>query len=115
MTRFIKKFSLEKRKIEADRILEKYPNRIPIIVQKNPGCKLPDIDKYKYLVPMDLTMCQLMFVIRKRIKLKPEESIYVFIDKKIMSGNTIVSTIYENHKSEDGFLYLVYTAESTFG
>ena len=115
MTHFIKKFSLEKRKIEAERILEKYPNRIPIIVQKDPNCKLPDIDKYKYLVPMDLTMSQLMFVIRRRIKLKPEESIYIFINKKIMAGNTIVSTIYEKDKSEDGFLYLIYTAENTFG
>ena len=111
----MKKFSLEKRKIEADRILEKYPNRIPIIVQKDPNCKLPDIDKYKYLVPADLTMAQLMYVIRKRIKLKPEESIYVFINKKIISSHSNVSQIYEKNKSDDGFLYLIYTAENTFG
>lgn len=115
MTNFIKKFSLEKRKNEAKRILEKYPNRIPIIVNKDPRCKLPDIDKYKYLVPSDLSMAQLMFVIRKRIKLKPEESIYVFINGKMMAGNTMVSTIYEKHKSEDEFLYLIYAAENTFG
>ena len=56
-----------------------------------------------------------MYVIRKRIKLKPEESIYVFINKKIISSHSNVSQIYEKNKSDDGFLYLIYTAENTFG
>jgi GABA(A) receptor-associated protein len=112
---FRKKFSLEKRIEEAKRILEKYPNRIPIIVEKDPRCKLPEIQKYKYLVPDDLSMAQFMYVIRKRIKLKAEESIYTFINNKIIAGNTMLSSVYEKNKSEDGFLYVIYTAESTFG
>ena len=59
------------------------------------------IQKYKYLVPDDLSMAQFMFVIRKRIKLKPEESIYTFINKKI-----IVNGIFEPYSEEINILLL---------
>ena len=43
---FQKKFDFNKRKLEASRIREKYPNRIPIILEKDTGCKsIQDIDK----------------------------------------------------------------------
>ena len=84
---FKNKYSFEKRSQESKTIKEKYIDRIPVIVQKHHDCDLPDVDKCKYLVPKDMTMGQFLFVIRKRIKLRPEESIYIFIDKKIMSGH----------------------------
>ena len=37
----------EKRKEVADRILDKYPDRIPVIVEKAPKSDAPDIDKKK--------------------------------------------------------------------
>jgi GABA(A) receptor-associated protein len=46
----------EKRKKEADRIRQKYPDRIPVICEKAPKSDIPDIDKKKYLVPADLTV-----------------------------------------------------------
>jgi len=35
----------EKRQSEADRIREKYPDRIPVIVEKAERSDIPDIDK----------------------------------------------------------------------
>ena len=35
----------ERRKAEAARMREKYPDRIPVIVEKAAGGDLPDIDK----------------------------------------------------------------------
>ena len=46
------KHSFEKRIEESDRMLEKYPDRIPVIVEKAPNQRdIPTIDKSKYLVP----------------------------------------------------------------
>ncbi len=45
----------ERRKEEAQRMREKYQDRIPVIVEKATGGDIPDIDKKKYLVPTDLT------------------------------------------------------------
>ena len=53
----------EKRKAEAQRMREKYQDRIPVIVEKASGGDIPDIDKKKYLVPTDLTGVQTMFII----------------------------------------------------
>ena len=39
--------SLEARKAESQRILERYPDRIPVICEKAKSSKLPDIDKHK--------------------------------------------------------------------
>jgi GABA(A) receptor-associated protein len=38
---------LEKRQAEANRIREKYPDRIPVIVEKAERSDIPDIDKKK--------------------------------------------------------------------
>jgi GABA(A) receptor-associated protein len=69
----------EKRATEARNILEKFPDRIPLICQKHKRCgiDIPNVDKIKYLVPKDLTIGQLLYVIRKRIKLAPEQAIFV--------------------------------------
>ncbi|CAM8878040.1 unnamed protein product [Rhodiola kirilowii] len=75
--------ALEKRTAEASRIREKYPDRIPVIVEKAENSDIPNIDKKKYLVPADLTVGQFVFVIRKRIKLSAEKAIFIFVDNML--------------------------------
>jgi GABA(A) receptor-associated protein len=77
---FKKQHSFEKRQAEAQRIREKYPDRIPVICEKDERSSIPPIDKKKYLVPADLTVGQFVYVIRKRIKLSPEKAIFIFIN-----------------------------------
>lgn len=100
---------------EAKRIMKKYPTRIPIIVEKHKYCSLPEIDKNKYLVDKDMTIREFLYVIRKKIQLDKSESIFLTINNKLFSSNDIVSKIYKNEKNEDGFLYIVYSSENTFG
>ena len=113
---FKKIHPFEKRKNESNKIKIKYPHRVPIICEPGPHCTLPIIDKKKYLVPTDLTMGQFLYVIRKRIHLSPELALFVFIgNNTIPSSSFLIGTIYENHKDEDGFLYITYSGENTFG
>lgn len=71
---------LESRKASAASIRAKHPDRIPVIVEKRArDSSLPDIDKKKFLVPADLTIGQFVYVIRKRIKLAPEQAIFLFV------------------------------------
>jgi len=76
---------------------------------------IPDIDKKKYLVPSDLTVGQFHYVIRKRIKLAPEKALFLFCSNSIPPNAALMSTVYEEQKDEDGFLYVQYSGESTFG
>ena len=112
---FKENHDFEERQSEARRIREKYPNRIPIIVEKAEKCDIDDIDKNKFLVPTDLTVGQFMYVIRKRIKLSSEKSIFLFANDSMPPTGSIIGQIYQNNKDEDGFLYFKYAGENTFG
>ncbi|KAK3434569.1 hypothetical protein EUGRSUZ_D02047 [Eucalyptus grandis] len=112
---FKQEHDLEKRRAEAARIREKYPDRIPVIVEKAERSDIPNIDKKKYLVPADLTVGQFVYVIRKRIKLSAEKAIFIFVDNVLPPTGAIMSAIYEDKKDEDGFLYVTYSGENTFG
>ncbi|KAL3576061.1 hypothetical protein D5086_021344 [Populus alba] len=111
------KFGLtsERRQAEASRIREKHPDRVPVIVEKAGRSDVPDIDKKKYLVPADLTVGQFVYVVRKRIKLSPEKAIFVFVKNTLPPTATLMSVLYEENKDEDGFLYMTYSGENTFG
>ena len=97
-------------------ILEKYPDRVPLIIQpsKNDRDSYP-IDKSKYITPRDLTLLQLQQIIRKRVKFPAEKALFMFINNKIYPITAVVGTIYDTHKDADGFLYVTYCQESTFG
>ena len=108
--------SLEKRCKESENILKKYPNRIPVIVERSEKCKeINDIDKNKFLVPNDLTMNQFIYVVRKRLKLSSEKALFVFINDKLMPNSRTLYEIYQEEKEEDDFLYMNYASENTFG
>ncbi|KAL8104024.1 hypothetical protein AgCh_028302 [Apium graveolens] len=126
---------IEKRHAEATRIREKYSDRIPVVIERAGKSDIPDIDKKKswvrswltprivenrysfcrYLVPGDLTVGQFVYVIRKRIKLGAEKAIFIFVKNLLPPNAAMMSKIYEENKDEDGFLYMTYSGESTFG
>ena len=107
----------EERKKESERIHEQYPERCCVVVGRAKNAvNIPEIEKAKYLVPKDLTVGQFVYVIRKRIKLKPEEAIFVFTSDGILpSTSSLMSQTYTEYKEEDGFLYITYSCENTFG
>lgn len=105
----------EKRKSESTRILQRFKDRLPVICEKVENSDIQEIDKRKYLVPGDLTVGQFVYVIRKRIKLPSEKAIFIFVNDILPPTAALMSTIYEEHKDEDGFLYVLYSGENTFG
>ena len=97
-------------------ILEKYPDRVPLIIQpsKTDRDAYP-IDKSKYITPRDLSLLQLQQIIRKRIHFPAEKAMYMFINNKIFPITSIIGPVYDANKDTDGFLYVTYCQESTFG
>lgn len=115
---FKNNYSLEKRIQESSKIMGKYPDRVPIICEKNQAQKndIPEIDKTKFLVPQDLSVGQFVYVIRRRLKLPPEKALFLFVGKRTIAPTTeIIGNLYEKYKDEDGFLYTLYSGENAFG
>ena len=115
MGTFKESHTIEERTNESSRIVAKYPHRIPIIVEKAAGCRLNDIQKNKYLAPRDMAMCQFVFTVRKKIDLQASEAIFLMVDSQLVQSSILLAEVYDKHKDEDGFLYIVYTSENTFG
>ena len=109
--------SFEARLHESQRISEKFPGRIPMIVERAPrsDVSVPTIDKNKFLVPGDLTLSQFIFVIRKRVCLSPEKALFLFINGTLPTTGTLLRELYSELKDRDGFLYAQYCGENTFG
>ncbi|XP_055457084.1 gamma-aminobutyric acid receptor-associated protein-like 2 [Psammomys obesus] len=105
--------SLEHRCMESAKIRAKCPNRVPVIVEKVSGSQIVDIDKRKYLVPSDITVAQFMRIIRKRIQLPSEKAI--FVDKTVPQSSLTMGQLYEKETDEDGFFYVAYSGENSFG
>lgn len=119
MSNYQNKFSFSQRQTESGRIRQKYPDRVPIICEKAKMCSdkaITNLDKRKYLVPKDLKLADFMYVIRKRMKLSPEKSIFLFLgDNNLAPCSALLGVLYEEYKDDDGFLYITYNGESTFG
>jgi len=111
-TKHWKKQSLEAKKTEYAKIRKKYSDHIPVVVFTD-GM---EIDKHKYLLTEDLTAGHFLFIIRKRLKLKEDEAIFMSVGKGIMVPATqLLKVLYSTYKDESGFLYINITKESTFG
>lgn len=113
---FQKKFSHEERKKEFENIQLKYPDKIPIILERL-NDSVTRLSKYKFLVPSETTMSQFLFLVRSRMKqLHPEQALFFFVNNHtIPQMSSMLSQIYSSEKHSDGFLYIGYSGENTFG
>jgi len=107
--------NVDERFDESKRILTKYPDRIPIILEKYNDKQSPDLDRYKYLVQKDNTLAVLLYHIRSRTKIDPSQAIFLFSKGNMYSPSTMLAEIYNIDKDKDNFLYLTYSTENTFG
>ena len=108
--------TFEQRREEANTVFRKYPSRIPIICERGTNCtQLPALDKRKYLVPNDLTVAQFIYVIRKRMSLDSARALFVLAGGSIPTSTTTIGSLHTTHKDPDGFLYMQFVGENTFG
>ena len=96
--RKFKKIEFNSRRSEAVRVLQKYPDRCPIIVDRLDGSSAPILKKNKYLVPRDLTVGQLIYMIRKYLKVKPEQAIFLFVKETIPPTSSLVGDVFEKKR-----------------
>jgi len=110
-------YSFDDRLRESTRIINMYPDRIPIICERfeKASRDCPFIDKKKYLIPPDLTVGQFIHIIRNRLNFPREKALFLFIDEIIPYTSQQISSYYHIYREPDGFLYIYYTLENTFG
>ncbi|XP_069361865.1 uncharacterized protein [Maniola hyperantus] len=105
------------RKEEVMAIRRKFPNKIPLIVERyHKERNLPTLDKTKFLVPEDITMSQFLVIIRNKIRIQPNQALYLIINNRSMlSMSLTMAQAYDLYGDEDGFLYITYASQEVFG
>lgn len=116
MSTYREKHSLEDRRRESAKILLKYPDRVPVLVELHPSTTRDiALSKRKYLVPYDLSFAQFMYVLRKHTKLAPDAALFMFVNGRMPAAAALVGATYSQSKSDDGFLEILLSGESVFG
>ena len=94
-----------------------YPTRVPVWIERAEGeTNVDEMDRHKYLIEKDMTMAQVVYIIRNRIKLDSKHALFIFVGKGVLPANTAtVGQTYKEHADEDCMLRVRYRLEKTFG
>ena len=120
--------SLQKRIEHSTFISAKFPERVPLIVQPKPHSSSTWLKNSKILAPKTSTIGALLCHVRETIPLDAQCGLYYMVDTskkeispflnqqyQIIGGNDLVGHLYTQFVKPDGFCYIYYAAESTFG
>ena len=102
-------------KKQIDLIKEKYPNKIPIIIQKYKNSTLKDLPRNKYLVDKSTPFFEFKYKIQKKLGLQYNQTLFFFNGNNLVDNNMIIGAYYDLHKNSNGLLYINYTEENAFG
>ena len=126
---FKEQLSFEERKRKAEELLSTYPERIPMIIEKdrtllekerseeNTNEKIiPNTTKTKFLISKTDIVDNIIILVKNQLQISSEQAIFLLANNKYaLSGNSLMSTVYKKYKDEDGFLYLTFVFESVWG
>lgn len=106
--------SLESRVSESKRMMLNYPNQIPVILEGENivGNKLKC---ERFLVPKRFKFQEFVHNLRKNMNMDPNAALFISINGDVPGLDRLMISIYEEHKSNDGFLYIRYSPEVVLG
>jgi GABA(A) receptor-associated protein len=113
--------TLKKHSEEAQRMREKYPDRVPVVCERSPYSELPEIERKKFIVPGAMLCGEFKYIVHKHVaqamgnSLGAEQTIYIFVNGISPKTSTPMSELYDKFHTADGFLYVRYGAENTLG
>lgn len=116
MLPFRTRLTQEQRAREFTRVTTRHPEHVPTILERGDPAA-PRLDREKFLLPPNLTVAQLVYVVRRRLRMGSDEALFLVCGKgTVVGGPTTVRELSLRFSDpSDGFLYVRYTLEHAFG
>ncbi|CAL8117948.1 unnamed protein product [Orchesella dallaii] len=114
---FKRRRTFAQRRKEAEDVRQLHPNRIPLIIERYEDEKnLPPMERAKFLVPENLGVAELVNIIRRRLQLNRNETLFLLVNGNNVPGNTMtLGEVYKKDADDDGFLYILFASHEVFG
>lgn len=108
---------LEERKEKLDKLLNRNPNKIPIIFEKHKDSKLKvENGDAKFISTKNIKLAEFTKQLRDMWKLKEDTSLFFSCGSKaVLKPDISIGDLHEQNKDEDGYLYIQYREVETFG
>ncbi len=102
---------------EFHTLSQKFPDRLPVFVLRGKSCApdIPHLVKKKFVVPRVLTVGQFAYIVRRQMSLSSDTALFLFVGNTLPTTGTTIVELYQQFKSDDGALRIMYTSESVFG
>ena len=115
---FKEKVTYDERVKECQNMLDLYPDKISMIVERSPraSSSTPYLHKRKFLAAKDMSLFEFLIVVRNRFNIRDSQTILFFVNDTTLLPQTMpLSEVYNQYRDHDGFVYLKYSTENTFG
>lgn len=98
---------------EARKLLARHPNNIPVICEKASGSDAPAMKKNRFLVPVNMACEDFRKIVLDHIQDGLDAgavcpAITLSSNSETLRSATLMTDIYEQYRSDDGFLYIAY-------
>jgi len=122
--------SLCDRKTSAERLRKKHPGHVPVVMEPakkkegDGGGESSQPRRCKFIVPAEYTVAHLVYMLRRRLQeqtnrtwLQRHQAVFVFLadTHSLPPTSATLGGLDEEHRDEDGMLYLSFAKEHTFG
>lgn len=115
---FKEKFTYDERVKECKAMLDRYPDKVSIIIERSPSASSGTVylHKRKFLAAKDMSLFEFLIIIRNRFNIQHSHTILFFVnDTTLLPQTMLISDVYNQYRDHDGFVYLKYSTENTFG
>lgn len=105
------------RRSDSENLIKNYPDRVPIILEPY-KCRqnVFNIGQTRFLVPKLYSFHEFIFHIRRKVDIKKTDSLYLIVGENYFPAmNRTMSSIYNEFKDPDGFLYMTYSSQPVWG
>lgn len=108
---FKMEWSLEFRAKDCTRMREKYPDRVPLIVERESDKRVPELAKCKLLMNYTVTVAQALRIIRNKAGLGRDCRLQLYVNGRMLEHEQLIADVHMQERDEDGFLYCTYSMD----